>query len=1134
MSDFLDGKLNNQEIHQKILSHKYKSGYKPSKQLVQDIVEQFWFHDYYNSFISDEAFLSHLLDYLDSNKPRTFDRYAFYNSLFDQLIPTRKALHLIALEFEKIQNDAMTPGEYDLLLKNIGVSNNDFSIEWMTKAHLGKLGKREEKELFIWEHHTLSEFLVAEYLIERGSQIKDFQDLAISKKQGLTAFRSSWSGVLRFFIESPKNKTKIISWLTDFLEKYPDSIDDNLTDLLVYESINEPTSIKKKIFNLIYGSYFEKVAWVPVWANARLSKYVDATSYKKLRNDIKKWSNQTETFVRRGNVTSIIEGLLQDKNTLLNATEKRFWKKKFILFANHPNDGDNGVLQRKSLEALALFKDKEIITQVSQKCFDETRDSLVKDAFIKFCIATNPNSKEAIDFFIKGSSSIYSRFGLYQIKTQKGIEYFLKNTYSNKKFLRKFLKQENIFDKEDADRDLIKNIKQHANNKIIGLLKKLVLTVFKMDSYYERNSKFLRSVFKLINEHDSNYLFEILEDIKKEKSEQEANKIFWNSEEPQALLLTKDNVEKYFNFLKALPEGIRRHDSFVVYSAKRLNGEIGSLAYEKAVELKLVEKIDETLIEKNLKKQEKAKKEGVYKSFLKQLEPTPGKYQTGVFKYFIQHKDEIKKEWKEKDRKKLLKIAVEIGIQKINPREFTVKITDKSKENNSFTWTSIASYYGDLLNVVNELMPDEIEKHKQNIIDFIPYEFDAGSTLKFIKQPSDKDIEWVNQVMIDTNDDRRYLIPQTYIYLVGEYAKNRCVLTSAKPVLLSFITDPIIRDYTQRSALESLAYFIDKSDINTKEILEGICKNSTNHELVEIANRILVSKYKDKKAVIWRFDKLKEPIEHERVLGVHSVSPAEAELHEMILAKPLMELQDEEYLPNFLDLLDHSFKFTTGKNKKKYQEYVSYLWKTVTEFIWGFKEKGSFIPLMELEYWTNEHSQIEDINWLKKRVQELKKNYLNLVSPFDKLTDSVNELGKINLPAAHIASFLLKAQLVETRLRELILGINHSLRIKNSKLPIYRKLNSAARSRIKNSTLSQICDELNNYQSISIEKLHSELAKFTHSNGRNRFNHDLFNENKPVHELAEEAKEYTKYAEESLELIHKVWEEVLGINSSTK
>lgn len=49
-----DDKLDNQEIRKRILSYKFSSGFKPSGNLVKSILDQFWFHDFYNSFISDE------------------------------------------------------------------------------------------------------------------------------------------------------------------------------------------------------------------------------------------------------------------------------------------------------------------------------------------------------------------------------------------------------------------------------------------------------------------------------------------------------------------------------------------------------------------------------------------------------------------------------------------------------------------------------------------------------------------------------------------------------------------------------------------------------------------------------------------------------------------------------------------------------------------------------------------------------------------------------------------------------------------------------------------------------------------------------------------------------------------------
>ncbi len=1137
MIDLYQGKLDNQKIKQKIRRRNYSGNYKPSESLIQDIIEQFWFHDHYNSLISDELYLSFLLSYLKSTKPREFSRYDFYKFIFDQIDKEpsgRVILQQIALAFEKQMSDAMLPDDYTTLLQGVGnIPDGKFDALWMDKNHLAKIGKRDEKELFIWEHHTLTEFLVAENLVNQDEKvIEEFQKLAILKHEGVTAFKPSWSGVLRFLMESEKGQ-KTIVWFMDFLEKHPDNLDDNLAELLVYEIKGQASKLGQRVFNLIYNSYFDKVTWMPIWARVSLSKFVDKQSYERLKTDIKVWSNKTETFVRRGNVVSIVEGLLKDKNKLVSANERKFWLSKLIEFANSPDDDGNGVLQRHSLGALAQYKDEKIIPKVAQKCFKETRESLVRDEFTEFCIATNPNSEEAINYFIEGTPSIYARHGLYQITSQKGIEYFLSKIVEDENFLRVFLDKESIFDEDGSDKKLINNIKRHVNNKVIPLLKKLIYTVMRISDYYhEGQSSFLRQIIQLINGHEPRYLFEMLTDIKNENDEQKIDRLFWDSRELLALALTKENVKEYFDFLKDFPDRTKRDAQSVVYSAKRLNGVVGDHVYQEAVRLKLVKKIDTRQSEKYYEKQEKQRKQGIYKSFLKQLESKPGQYLTSVFEYFTKNKEEIKKQWKANDQKKLWKIAIEIGIRKINPREFKVTLSNRKEGNSSFTWSAPASYYGDLLKVVQELAPEEIEKYRQNIIDYIPYEFDTGAPADFIKQLDDKDLVWVNQIMSDQSDDRRYLIPQTYIYLVSEYAKNGSKLTTVKPVLQSFITDPNIRDYVQRSALEAIAFFIDKTDKETKKLLKDICAHSKDQELVEIANGILISIYEDEKAIDWRFAKVKEPLEFQRVEGVHSVGRVEEELMSMSLAKPLMELGDEKYLPKFLDLLEYSFKFTEGKSDKKYWEYVNYLWKTATQFVDGLKRKGSFIPLMELEGWIEEHSQYENINWLEARIKEIKRNYLNLVHPFDKLIDGIDELGKVNSPTAQIALFLFKAQLVETRLRELILGINYFLQKKNSKLPIYRKINSETRKWIKNLTLSKLCEELNNYQSASVERLKSKLGQFAHSEGRNRFNHELFNQTKPVQELAEEAKQYTKFAEESLDLIHKVWEEILSISTN--
>lgn len=990
MSDILNGKLENQEIREKLSEYKFSSGFNPTEKLTDNIIDQFWFHDFYNSFISDPIFLEFLSQYLNKIKPQKFNRYDFYKFLFDQILKdlkNRQLLHQIALSFEMLQVDALEPDHYKSLLKAVNAPKKLFDDSWMEKNHLAKIGEREGKKLFIWEHHSLTEFLVAEHILSYKNFLEEFQKLAVLEQEGITAFKPSWSGVLRFLMESKRNQ-EVILWLVEFLEKYPDNIDDNLTELLVYEATEQITQIKFRIFKLIYDCYFQRLVWLPVWARSRIAQYVNQEFYKRLKEDLKEWSNTTETFVRRGNVVSIVEGLFEYKSPLITESEKKFWQDKLIDFANNPKDEGNGVLQRHSLAVLAYFKDEKIIPLVFQKCFDEVQDSLIRDEFIQFCYNSAPNSEVAIDYFIKGvkkGSTIYARHGLYKITTREAIEYFLSKISQDEEFLKAFLKHESIFDKEGADQELIKNIEQHSTPRIIKELKKLVFTVMRVDDYYnEGQSRFLHQIVLLINKHDPKYLFEVLKDIIKEADEQKIDRLFYDSKALLALLLTKNNVKQYFETIEKFPDRAKRDAQYAVYNAKHLNGEIGEQVYQEAVEQGFIDKLDEGYSQRVVDEQQKKTKKDTYNSFLNQLEPSPGQYIPSVFKYFLQSRKDIEEQWVEKDKKRLIKLSIEEGIKKIDPKQFKVTVDKTSKQ---FSWPTVASYYGSVLSVVNALAPKEIQKHRQQIIDFIPYAFsdDMSQIMDLIPKIKDVELEFVNKVMSDEKDDKRYLIPSTYIYLVGHYAKKGCSLSSVKSILLTFIGDKYIPDYEQESAIKALPLFTNNSDTQTKDFLIEVFKeeeiNGQKTKLAEAANAVLIQTYKDEEAIGWRIEQIKKPLLLERSEGGHTPSDAELEIDWMAFAKPLLELRDEKYLEKFFELLDYSFKVLKGKKteqeQKEYWEYINYLWKIVVAFVENLKEEGSFKPLLTLENWVNKNAIGENSNWLKAKITELRKVYIN-------------------------------------------------------------------------------------------------------------------------------------------------------------
>jgi len=1145
MSDFLDGKLDNSEIRQGLLEFKYPSGFKPSPKFIDSLIQKFWFHDFYNSFISDEIYLNHLTKFLESKKSSTFKRFDFYEYFFDQIVENKKdrgSLQKIALDFEKNQTDAYTPDDFQKLLSDLEVKDNTLSLDWMEKNHIGKIKERDNKELFILEHHTLTEFLVAEFLVVQNDTISEFQKLAVLNEEGITAIKPSWSGVLRFLLESKKSN-EAFNWLVGFLEKNDDGLDDNLSEIITFNELRPSLSRRKKVFKLIYNTYYDKLVWLPVWTRTRLSRFIDPESYKKLkRDDIKKHEIQTATFIRRGNAIAIIEGLLENKSPLISTKDKDFWKKTIINFANNPDDSGNGVLQRTCLGALSQFKEEGVIKPVSKSCFDDTSDSLVRDEFIQLCMASAPNSKIAIDYFIKGVKTghdIYPRHGLYLITEARSIEYFLESVSSDDGFWMSFLKHESIFDKESGDTQLIDHIKKSLSKKVISLLKKIIFKIFLIPNLYEEEkSNFVKNLVRIIESKDQNFIFEILNEIGNQQDETKSLHLFFDYEEILAILLTPDNLGAYFEKTAKIPAG---HSCSPVYIAKRINGEVGQKVYEKAVRLKKVEPVDEKAAKAYWDKQQNKRKQDILKNFRKLLNPSPGKYSPNVFEYYLHNKKDLDSYFEsargKKFRERLIDLALNSNLAKTNPQDIKVSIPDKNVR--QFTWSSVASYYGNVLSIVKTFVPQEIKKYRQQIIDFIPYAYsdDMGLIMELIERLEDKELSFVNKVMIDKNDDRRYLIPSSYIYLVGDYAKMGCKLPSVLPVLKSFIGDEYISVDDQRSTIGALPQFIDLSNKEIKRLLQKLFSNEKLNEqkssIAQSANEVLIKVYKDENAIKWRFDQIKKPIKFDRrtIEGVaHSVGPEELELDYLAFAKPLIELKDERYLDRFFGLLDYSFKLLEGidtnQEQNEHWEYVNYIWRIVISFVEDLKEEGSFIPLLAIEAWSKKYATTSNSNWLMARIKQLKNVYIGYIRPFDLITDSVEQLRKSNEPAAQIAYFLFKTQIVETKLKFLIEGINYFLELATKDYPIYRKA-EIRKFRESNYTLGQLKNELNKYQSKTIHKLDSKLSKFHEK--RNEFTHQLFLQKKKMPDLGKEATQYTKSAEESLSLIQEVWKEILNI-----
>lgn len=1142
MRDFFTetGKLDNREIKRLILARAVELTKKIDPGFVEKIIDQFWFHDFYNSFVADKTYFDQLLKYLEKTGFEQFNCYDYYFFLFDNLTKKldRPGLHRLALAFELQQSDRLKPDEFKRLISQLKLSGEKFGIEALKRNHLVKVDKVENVEYVIWEHHTLTEFLTAEYLLTKEYAVQEFEQLTVLKQEGVVAFKPSWSGVLRFLLESAQQK-EILDWLLTFMKQFPDNFSDELGELITFIIDQADGETQTRIFNLTYSFYFERLTWLPIWTRNSLHKFIDKSAYKRIREDIKKWTNKTETFVRRGNAAAIIGGMLENNHSLINATEKKFWKNKLIKFIVKPDDDGNGVLQRHCLEALKTYKDEHIIQQLRPLNLLDAQDSLVRETFVELCFST-PNSQQATDVFIEGlkkGSDIYARHGLYLITEKRWLKYFLKKITEDEQFLKAFLNHESIFDKENGDRQLINRLKELKDKSSLKILKKLFFNFLKLEHFhYVEKSNFVKQICLMIGKLDQNFLFEILYEIKSVEQDKIFHR-FFDFEEFIAVILTPENCEAYFKAIKDLPEQVKNRAEFAIYTAKRVNGKVGEKVYRMAVKLGKIKPTDAQRQPESWEKMELKRKQERLNQFLKLL----GKkkmFFTNVFQYYLQSKDELNEFFKTnkgKNAKKRLIYLAANGVKKIEPIKFKVTIEDKTAK--KFHWPVPASYFGDLLDVVNLFKPELIRQNRQRLIDFIPYAFsdDMGRIMEMVEKISDRDLKFVNRMMKNPKDDRRYLVPGTYIYLIGHYAKKGCKLFSTKEVLISFIDDPNLPDYEKRNSLENLELVIKKPDAKFKEYLIKLFKISKDDGLKKIANALLISLYKDEAAMDWRFNQLKQPIEFDKrkIEGMeHSVTKGERELDTLAFAKPLIELNEEKYLLKFFDLVDFSIDFIEKKKpmveKNKFFEFQYYTWNILFAFIEKLKVNGSFNPLIYLKSFINKRVKKQNTNWIQNKFDNLKLEYTKSNSLYENIYKALDEFEQNNTYSlGQLAVFLFRAQLVETELKKLIITIDSFLELNKNKLPIFRKLSSKTKKWIEEkATLGVLSDSLNNYQGFNLNDLKKELSLFVDK--RNEFQHKLFTRPYDIKKLANDSFKLIQHAKKSRQLIQTSLSKILS------
>lgn len=140
---------------------------------------------------------------------------------------------------------------------------------------------------------------------------------------------------------------------------------------------------------------------------------------------------------------------------------------------------------------------------------------------------------------------------------------------------------------------------------------------------------------------------------------------------------------------------------------------------------------------------------------------------------------------------------------------------------------------------------------------------------------------------------------------------------------------------------------------------------------------------------------------------------------------------------------------------------------------------------------------------MNKSIKDLGKRLNDWFIKINFLRDQIDSLSKVNSPIALIAAFLLKAQLIEFELKQLLFALDLHYSENNSSNILKKEKRVPRYFDDKRYTLGRLIDEVNKYEGAFLEPLQKDLDGL--NSLRVKFSHHLFQSESSLDDLINDA-----------------------------
>jgi len=842
-----------------------------------------------------------------------------------------------------------------------------------------------------FENQEFLDFLAAKEICRFDKVEQVFFDVAVEPH--LQEVFTSWFYVLPFLLEQ---RPLMIRVLLTFLNKNSDKAlrEKYFHALVSIETKFLDSELKSQIFTFVFDYYSQHNKWLHIDS---LGNFYDKdTHYKKILDSVDESKNKNnELYVRRNNAIDIIKTLIE--NEKLTDEQTKYWKGIIVKWLKL-DIKDNKILHRNIIDCMSVIASNDFEYLKSIDFIFENGIELQYN-FARACYKIAPEDKFSIDIYFdsyvmykknKITTSLTMDDGIryiLKLKTLDGISYAidkLTKDYDSDENQLHYLFENLYSNYEETLNNFVTNIKNEFSIKDIDKIKELTQILGNKRFNHSDKEKYLEKLLiKYIVEQDENYIFELLESEYEKYQKNETH--FWDIEHLIEYDLISYINNKNFERIHSLLKQFERENKIIDLLMYRLytNDVIDYEIKEKikTIYSDYIVEVEKDILKRNAKhaKDTKNKFLGLCKQWEHKIEPEKNKYMTDLFRFFSnQKKTLVNCEKYEENRLTTIEKAKDV-IRHNNPLSGKVEV----KGSSTTIWG--VHFFKDCIEL---LYNEKIELDEQNLVDntfrYLPFNINSEyeMTLKLAYKPSKEAIQDIIDVYAGKReDDLNISQPENLIQIYKNFN-----LKEAEDLLLAMIFNHDIREYIREQIIDILPITI----LTKEKVEEYIFKYGKEDKLYEKMLSILIQIHNSKSALNKAFILIMKKAR------AANISDSEFSIHGTSLDFTNNKLVFSIINTDYTIARDKKLLLLSEQLEKKGKRHnARFLQDIIFEHIKYLKQKNSFEPILEIEFFLQENRDKTYLHWFEYKLVELKEIYLEELAKPASISASIKKYNEL-------------------------------------------------------------------------------------------------------------------------------------------